>query len=108
MIKLALDGLTSFSLVPLKLSGWLGGILLAASWLYLLGILIFQKISSLSLITFGLVNFSGLILVGLAILGLYVGRIFNASRKRPLYIVADTKEFNARINTQYQKRVNLN
>ncbi|KRN27946.1 glycosyltransferase [Lactobacillus selangorensis] len=109
MIKLALDGLTSFSLIPLKLAGWAGGFLWGISWLQLLGALVLGKLGSISFIIFALLNFSGLILGGLALLGLYVGRIFTASRQRPLYVVADTKGFkqNQQLHTYSQQQASL-
>lgn len=93
MIKLALDGITSFSEVPLKLATWFGGGLLGISLLIGLINLLTGNLGGTGLIAFLLVSLSGLILLTIGVLGAYLGRIFTASRQRPLYIVAKTEGF---------------
>ncbi|MFD1672699.1 glycosyltransferase family 2 protein [Agrilactobacillus yilanensis] len=97
MIKLALDGLSSFSLVPLKLAQWLGTLALITSLITL----VVGLITSFSLgveILFLSTLLGGVILLTIGILGNYLGRIFIQSRERPLYIVSDTKGFRSQLN----------
>ncbi|OBZ10446.1 glycosyltransferase [Bacillus sp. FJAT-27264] len=94
MIKLSLDGITSFSYKPLKLAGYLGGVLSAAGFLYLLYVLylaiftdsVVKGWASMIGIT---LTFNGFVLVMLGILGEYVGRIYDETKGRPLYIVQE-------------------
>ncbi len=95
MIKLCLDGITSFSSKPLKLAGYAGALLSAAGFVYLayiLGLAAFtdravKGWTSLMGITLLL---DGVILLMIGILGEYVGRIYEESKNRPLYILKDS------------------
>ncbi len=95
MIKLCLDGITSFSAKPLKLAGYAGALLSAAGFVYLTYILclaIFTDSAvkgwtSLMGVTLLL---DGVILLMIGVLGEYVGRIYEESKNRPLYILKDS------------------
>lgn len=94
MLKLCLDGITSFSHKPLKLAGYAGILSSAAGFLYMLAIfylkLFTDKVvpgwSSLMIVQ---LFFSGFILIMLGAVGEYIGRIYEESKARPLYIVRD-------------------
>ncbi|MFC3750348.1 glycosyltransferase family 2 protein [Paenibacillus sp. GCM10012306] len=94
MIKLSLDGITSFSYKPLKLAGYLGGVLSAAGFFYLMYVLYLAIFTDsvvkgwASMIGISL-TFNGFVLVMLGILGEYVGRIYDETKGRPLYIVEE-------------------
>jgi glycosyltransferase involved in cell wall biosynthesis len=94
MIKLCLDGITSFSYKPLKISGYVGMLLSASGFLYLLYVLylaIFTEETNKgwpSLIAIMLI-FNGFVLIMLGVLGEYVGRIYDETKGRPLYIVRE-------------------
>jgi glycosyltransferase involved in cell wall biosynthesis len=90
--KLALDGITSFSTFPLTIFLHLGGAISLAAILYsfyiflrtlLLGAELPGYASLICLILF----LSGLHLLGIGILGEYVGRTYIESKQRPIYIV---------------------
>ncbi|SEU29443.1 glycosyltransferase family 2 protein [Paenibacillus sp. NFR01] len=94
MIKLSLDGITSFSTKPLKLAGVLGGLLSVSGFLYLMYVLYmaiftdsavkgWASMTGISLV------FNGFVLLMLGILGEYVGRIYDETKGRPLYIVQE-------------------
>ncbi|MBW5447236.1 glycosyltransferase [Cohnella sp. CFH 77786] len=95
MIKLSVDGITSFSYKPLKLAGYAGMLLSATGFLYLLYVLYMAIFTSRtgqgwpSLIGVMLI-FNGFVLIMLGILGEYVGRIYEETKGRPLYIVKDS------------------
>lgn len=92
MLKLAMDGITSFSYVPLKLPLNLGVFLLVTGFAYLIVELVLKvagvdvsvenTVIAVNMILFGL-NFSIL-----GAFGEYIGRIYDEVRDRPLYIIA--------------------
>lgn len=100
MVRLSLDAITSFSTKPLKLAGILGFLLSAAGFIYLI-VVICQRIFTdtttagwTSLIVISLF-FHGITLSLLGVLGEYIGRIYEESKRRPLYLVADKLNFEA-------------
>lgn len=91
LTRLALDGLMSFSAVPLRLSGWLGILAAFLGFCYLayaligyfLGIEIPRGWTSTIVIVLFL---GGVQLMVLGILGDYIGRIFDEVKNRPHYV----------------------
>ncbi|WP_338818488.1 putative glycosyltransferase [Moorella thermoacetica] len=97
MLRLAIDGITSFSHKPLKLATYLGLALSLPSFAYLvfsLGLKIFNA-STISggrwLITL-LLLLNGMNFILLGILGEYIGRIYDETKDRPLYILRNKQE----------------
>lgn len=98
MLRFAWNATLSFSPMPLQVS-FVGGLFLAAAGLAygtyavvrtLLGLYTVPGWTSLIVIT---CLTSGAILISIGILGEYIGRIFDESKGRPLYIVATTANF---------------
>jgi dolichol-phosphate mannosyltransferase len=95
MIGFALDGITSFSYKPLKIATYLGFFLSLGSFFYLL-IILYQRLFTSTTIEgwttiVGLnLLFNGIILLLLGVIGEYIGRIYDESKNRPLYIVRET------------------
>jgi dolichol-phosphate mannosyltransferase len=95
MIKFAIDGITSFSEIPLRFATYLGFLSSGFAFAYLVVILIL-KIMHLNLrgytSTMGAILFlGGVQLIGIGILGEYVGRIYDEVKGRPLYLVTDVR-----------------
>lgn len=94
MLRLASDGIMSFSYQPLQVASWLGGAVLVASLGVLatllgrglLGLGWSRMLALIAAMTF----LGGTQLVGIGLLGEYVGRILDESKHRPLYLVQDT------------------
>jgi len=96
LLKLAADGIVSFSIRPLLFGISIGALfsLLSFSYAaYLFLRLIFHGpfgvqgwVSTILLVSF----LGGLILLCIGILGLYVGRIYQQVKRRPIYIVGET------------------
>jgi glycosyltransferase involved in cell wall biosynthesis len=91
MIKFALDGITSFSTIPLRLSTWLGYLSSTVAFLYACSVFI-QKalgytVQGWATIMVGVLFLGGVQLICLGIMGEYIGRIYEESKRRPLYIV---------------------
>ena len=97
LIRLAIDGILSFSYQPLRLSVWLG---LLSSCLALLGIVyifVVRLTSDEWILGYASLYISVLFLGGaqfvlIGILGEYVGRLYMEAKRRPLYIVKERLE----------------
>ncbi len=87
MFRLALDAITGFSFVPLKLALWAGTLSVGMGLLRLL----FGRDRERESTTLSLV-LGGIQLWTIGILGEYVGRIYDEVRDRPLYIVREARK----------------
>jgi dolichol-phosphate mannosyltransferase len=92
MLRLSLDGLTSFSAAPLRMASLLGlcGLLAGVGYAiyavyvrYWLG----QAVPGWTSLVIINIFFSSIVLVCLGFVGEYVGRIFEEVKRRPLYLV---------------------
>jgi len=96
MFRLALDAITGFSFLPLKLALWCGALATVAGLIMALVLLILRLNGSMPLagqgLTASLVLFMGGVqLLVMGILGEYLGRIYDEVRRRPLYIIREIK-----------------
>jgi dolichol-phosphate mannosyltransferase len=98
MIRLAMDAIFSFSLVPLYLGLSLGGLffcLAALEMIYVLSFWITGRTSSLepgwSSLMFVILIVGGLLMVLLGFIGVYVGYIFQEVKRRPAYLIKGDK-----------------
>lgn len=103
MIRLAMDGFVGFSFLPLKIGLFLGGlsILFGALFIvYMIGDTIISKIyyPLYKWLVVVLFIFLGFNFILIWILGEYIGRIFDESRKRPYYIIDKKINFNENID----------
>ncbi len=95
LFQLALNALTSFSLFPLRVISYLGVLLAIVSGILLTGMLVAKffihnaKISSLALLAVGNTFLMGIILLGIGLAALYIGKIHMEVLGRPLYIVRE-------------------
>lgn len=106
LINLSIDGLTSFTTAPLRLSAIIGILVSFVGFIYMLAIIfktIFYGIdvpgysSTMVVILF----LGGFQLIFLGVIGEYLGRTFNESKGRPIYFVDrynDEKETNEKLN----------
>jgi glycosyltransferase involved in cell wall biosynthesis len=90
----ALEGITSFTTTPLKMATYLGLLTALSAFLYA-GIIIYKTIEfgesvhgypSLMVVILFL---GGIQLIGVGIIGEYLGRVFDETKTRPLYFVRD-------------------
>lgn len=92
MLKLSMDGITTFSHKPLKLASYAGMLMSGAGFLYMFIVLYLKLFTDStitgwsSLIVIQLL-FSGIVLLILGVIGEYIGRIYDEAKDRPLYIV---------------------
>ena len=93
-MKLAYDGMFSFSDFPIKFLGRLGFVIILASMAYA-GYIITKRLmggqvpEGFTTLIIVILFFGGVQLVTVRILGEYLLRIYNESRKRPLYIISN-------------------
>ncbi|MDH4358321.1 MAG: glycosyltransferase family 2 protein [Candidatus Berkelbacteria bacterium] len=99
MLKLALDGIFSFSHKPLKVASWLGIIATAGGLVYA-GYVIYLKLAHPDRVVQGWTSLTvivllaaGVELVILGVIGEYLGRIYTEEQDRPLYIVSEKVNF---------------
>lgn len=94
LFGLAVDGITSFSVAPLRVASILGLVISTIAFLYLLFVIIKTLLfgdpvagypSMISIILF----IGGIQLIVLGIIGEYVGRIFYEAKGRPDYLVSE-------------------
>jgi len=94
MLRLALHGVTSFSIKPLYSAVYLGFTLSFASVLYIPYIIYAfvndVEVSGWASVIMTIVFFGGLQLIILGIIGIYVGKMFMQSKNRPNYIIRST------------------
>lgn len=91
MIKLAMDGIFSFSVVPLKIVSYAGGLLALTSIIiaafYFIAKLITPEMSvaGWTYIVVGMFFLGGIQLIMLGVIGNYIGRAYVETQGRPLY-----------------------
>jgi dolichol-phosphate mannosyltransferase len=104
MIKFALDAITSFSVIPLRLCTVTGFamliVCLAGIVYFLYAKLVAQSIvPGMTATVIILLFFAGVQLTAMGIIGEYIARIFFESKGRPRYIVQDKVNFEAETDT---------
>lgn len=92
LVDLAIDGITSFTTSPLRISTFLAiptFLALVIYFIYVIikAILIEGEIHAFQAMILLLLFFSGINIMLFGIIGEYLGRIFNESKQRPLYLV---------------------
>jgi dolichol-phosphate mannosyltransferase len=94
MLKLSVDGITSFSTKPLKLSEWVGSIMAIIGFIYAV-VIIIRKMAGTNMqegwasTIVAILIIGGIQLIMLGIAGEYIARIFDESKNRPLYIIKE-------------------
>ena len=93
MLRFALDGLTSFSHVPLQLATWLGFLVSAFAFLYILVVLALWilriNVPGWTTLMVFVLLLGGVQLMVIGVLGEYLGRVYDEVKGRPLYLVAE-------------------
>ena len=98
MIRLAMHGILNFSLFPLRLGLILGFIVFILGLIFLAYMTLYSLINDviyplykwLSVTTF---LFTGLLFIMIWILGEYIGKIYEETKGRPIYIIQDRSNF---------------
>ncbi len=90
----ALDGVTSFSTVPLKISTYFGLLVtllafLRGGWILIRTLIFGVDVPGYASIMTAILFFGGVQLISLGIIGEYLGRIYLETKQRPLYVVRE-------------------
>ncbi len=88
----ALEGITSFSQVPLRIASYIGLIVAFVSLLYALLVLVRtlafgNPVSGYPSLMVAILFLGGMQLMALGVIGEYIGRIYDETKKRPIYII---------------------
>jgi len=98
MLSFAIDGITSFSVKPLRLIFSLGLIILIIS----IGIMIYSLIVKLlgktiegwTFIIISIWFIGGVLMLSIGIIGEYIGKIYSETKRRPRYIIESILDSN--------------
>lgn len=98
MINLAVDSTVAFSIGPLRFITWMGFLFSGVAFLgfiYTLIVVLFSdsSISGWIIILLSVLSLGGLQLISLGIIGEYVGRIYNETKRRPSYLIKERLGF---------------
>lgn len=90
--NLAVQGITSFSTLPLKVWTYFGSVIAFISFLYGLKIIVEKLFFGISAsgyasLMVAILFFGGVQLIGIGVLGEYLGRTYLESKRRPRYII---------------------
>jgi glycosyltransferase involved in cell wall biosynthesis len=92
--NLAIEGLTSFTIFPLKLASYLGLAVACAAFLF--GALIIYRtlaygdpVAGYPSLMVTVLFLGGVQLIALGVIGEYLGRVFNETKRRPLYVIRE-------------------
>src|SRR5947199_3349105 len=102
LIGLSIEGLTPFSVAPLRFASLLGVLLAGGAFLFGLSILWETWVSGKSVpgypsLVVGLMTIGGVQLIMIGIVGEYIGKILSELKARPIYFVAEHTEKAAEI-----------
>src|SRR6266404_944779 len=100
LLGLSIEGLTSFSVAPLRFASLLGVLLAAVAFLFGLSILweVFttgKQVPGYPSLVVGLMTIGGVQLIMIGIVGEYIGKILSELKARPIYFVAEHSQKNA-------------
>lgn len=93
LLNLAVEGLTSFSITPLRLSMLIGFVVSILAIIYIIVIIIKtlafgEPVQGYPTLMCAILFLGGVQLISIGIIGEYIGRIFNESKNRPVYIIS--------------------
>ncbi len=94
MIRFAIDGITSFSVLPLRVSTWLGVTMSLLSvcyaiWACIVHFVLGQTVPGWTATVVLIALLASVQLLMIGILGEYIGRIYEEVKRRPLYVVKE-------------------
>lgn len=94
LINFAIDGLTSFTTAPLRLSTIMGSLVSLAAFVYIIYLVVRTMFFGIDLAGYPsmmavILFLGGVQLLSLGVIGEYIGRIFNETKQRPLYFTEE-------------------
>jgi polyisoprenyl-phosphate glycosyltransferase len=111
MLRFAMDGVLSFSLVPLRLAMWMGFAtagfaVLGLGYALFMRLLTNIRVPGWTLLFIACLSIGGIQLVFMGVLGEYVGRVYGEVKRRPLYVVRERLGFGstARLSSVLERK----
>ena len=96
MVRFALDGITSFSFLPLRVATWLGFVVSLLSFVYIVVVIVLKLLGinwpGYTSMMASILFLGGVQLVMIGVLGEYIARIFDEVKRRPLYLVGESTD----------------
>ena len=94
LFNLAIEGITSFTTSPLRISTVLGFFISVFAFLYMVFVIIKtfiygEDVQGFPTLIITILFLGGIQLISIGIIGEYIGRIFNETKNRPVYIVKE-------------------
>lgn len=95
LFNLAIEGITSFTTAPLRFATVMGAAVAFMAFLFLLfyvgkRLIIGDPVQGFTTLATIMLFLGGIQLLTIGILGEYIGRIFNETKRRPVYVVGET------------------
>ncbi len=94
LFNLAVDGITSFSTAPLRLATIMGLVVSVGTFVYmcyflLKTLIVGEEVQGFPTLIVTMLFLGGVQLLSLGIIGEYLGRIFNETKNRPVYLIRE-------------------
>jgi dolichol-phosphate mannosyltransferase len=98
MLRVATDGILSFSMVPLRIAAWMGFVASGVALIGILYALVLRLLTQIwvtgwTLLFIAVLFLGGVQLISLGIMGEYLGRIYGEVKRRPLYFIKERVGF---------------
>jgi len=107
MLTFAIDGITSFSEVPLRFASYFGFCVSIFAFVYAIIVLVLKfehrNFPGYTSTIVAILFLGGVQLLGIGILGEYLGRVYDEIKGRPLYLIADIER--GSLNESPERRV---
>ena len=92
MLAFAFDGITSFSIKPIRIITWLGALIFLISLIVLIVFICLKytgvTVSGWTSIVASIWMIGGIQMLCLGVIGEYIGKIYSETKKRPRYIIS--------------------
>lgn len=97
LADLAIEGITSFTTKPLRLSVFIGSVISISAFLYMGWVIVKtlmfgESVAGYASLMTVILFLGGIQLLSLGIIGEYLGRVFNETKRRPLYFIDEYSE----------------
>jgi polyisoprenyl-phosphate glycosyltransferase len=97
LLNLAVDGITSFTTAPLRIASLFGLLISLVAFIYIIylvirTVLVGPDVAGYPSLMAVMLFLGGVQLLSLGVIGEYIGRIFNETKQRPLYLIEEYHE----------------
>jgi glycosyltransferase involved in cell wall biosynthesis len=109
MLNFALDGIFSFSWVPLRIASWTGFLVSGLAFVGIIYALVMRLFTNVwvtgwTAIIISVLFIGGVQLIFLGVIGEYIGRIYTEGKQRPLYLVQTKLGFDEKDDIDQTKK----